>query len=89
MSSLKVLLAREKDSDSPKVNILLTESLISVYISLLISALSLYDPQMLFRLVANRLDTQTWAALFGGGNKTAVKQEQSSMPSESIYFSFV
>ncbi|XP_035825075.1 dmX-like protein 2 [Aplysia californica] len=80
VTSLKVLLAREKDEDAPKINVLLTESLISVYMSLLISAFSMYDPQMLYRLVANKLDAQTWAALFGGGNKTVVRLEKASVP---------
>ncbi|GFO28212.1 Dmx-like protein 2 [Plakobranchus ocellatus] len=79
VASLKVLLAREKDEDSPRINIMLTEALISVYMSLLISGLSMYDSQMLYRLVANKLDTQTWNALFGGGNKTAIKSDKIPM----------
>ncbi|GFS07033.1 DmX-like protein 2 [Elysia marginata] len=79
VASLKVLLAREKDDDSPRINIMLTEALISVYMSLLISGLSMYDSQMLYRLVANKLDTQTWNALFGGGNKMAIKTEKNPM----------
>ncbi|CAL1529694.1 unnamed protein product [Lymnaea stagnalis] len=76
VASLKVLMAKEKDEDAPKITVLLTESLIAVYMSLLISALSMFDPQMIYRLVANKLDAKTWAALFGGGNKTAVKIEK-------------
>ncbi|XP_059145859.1 dmX-like protein 2 isoform X3 [Physella acuta] len=76
VASLKVLLARERDEDAPKLTVLLTESLLAVYTSLLVSALSMYDPQMIYRLVANKLDRRTWAALFGGGNKTAIKSEK-------------
>lgn len=82
MTSLKVLLAREKDEDAPRLSVLLTESLIAVYMSLLISALSMYDSQMLYRLVANKLDAHTWGALFGGGNKTAVRSEKTALPSK-------
>ncbi|XP_055901191.1 dmX-like protein 2 isoform X3 [Biomphalaria glabrata] len=74
--SLQVLLARERDEDAPKINVMLIESLIAVYMSLLISALSMYDPQIIYRLVANKLDGKTWAALFGGGNKTPIKTDK-------------
>ncbi len=73
MTSLRVLLAREKDEDAPKLYILLCESLLAVYISLLINGLSTYDPLMLYRLIAHHFDAQTWSALFGGGVKTVVK----------------
>ncbi|CAC5419373.1 DMXL [Mytilus coruscus] len=73
VTSLRVLLAREKDEVAPKLNILLCESMIAVYISLLVNALAAYDCHMLYRLVAHRFHQQLWAALFGGGVKTALK----------------
>lgn len=75
MTSLRVMLAREKDENAPKLNILLCESLIAVYVSLLVSALAAYDCHMLYRLVNHKFDQQMWASLFGGGVKTIVKIE--------------
>lgn len=73
MTSLRVLLAREKDDVAPKLNILLCESMVAVFISLLVNALAAYDCHMLYRLVAHRFNQQLWSALFGGGVKTALK----------------
>ncbi|XP_071118494.1 dmX-like protein 2 isoform X1 [Haliotis cracherodii] len=73
VTSLRVLLAREKDEDAPKLNILLCESLLSVYVSMLINGLATYDPLMLYRLAAHVFDQQTWSALFGGGVKTVMR----------------
>ncbi|XP_052793147.1 dmX-like protein 2 isoform X3 [Mya arenaria] len=73
VTSLRVLLAREKDEDSPKLNILLTESLFAVYVSLLINALATFDCFMLYRLTAHKFDAKMWSSLFGGGVKTILK----------------
>ncbi|XP_060557818.1 dmX-like protein 2 isoform X5 [Ruditapes philippinarum] len=73
VTSLRVLLAREKDEDSPKLNILLTECLVAVYVSLVINALATYDCFLLYRLTAHKFDTQMWSSLFGGGVKTMIK----------------
>ena len=73
VTSLRVLLAREKDEDSPRLHILLTECLFAVYVSLLINALATYDCFLLYRLMAHKFDTQMWSSLFGGGVKTVVK----------------
>ena len=73
VTSLRVLLAKEKDEDAPKLNILLTETLVAVYVSLLISAMATYDCFMLYRLTAHRFDQQLWSSLFGGGVKTVVQ----------------
>ena len=76
-------MAREKDEDSPKLNILLTESLVSVYVSLLINALATYDCHMLYRLTAHKFDQQLWSSLFGGGVKTVLRVEQATLQSNS------
>lgn len=78
VTSLRVLLAREKDDAAPKLNILLCESMTAVYVSLLVNAMVAYDCHMLYRLVAHRFSQQLWAALFGGGVKTAVKLSTST-----------
>ncbi|KAK6180445.1 hypothetical protein SNE40_012599 [Patella caerulea] len=80
VTSLRVLLAREKDEDAPKLNILLCEALLAVYVSLLVNGLSTYDPLLLYRLVAHKFDEQTWCALFGGGVRTIIKANNSSIP---------
>ena len=59
VTSLRVLLAREKDDVAPKLNILLCESMTAVYVSLLVNALAAYDCHMLYRLVAHRFHVQS------------------------------
>nr|KAG5690690.1 hypothetical protein BaRGS_013476 [Batillaria attramentaria] len=76
VTSLHVLLLREKDEDSPKLQVLLCEALLAVYVSLLVTGMATFDPQILYRLLANKLDQQTWGALFGGGVKTVLKTEK-------------
>lgn len=70
---MRSLLAREKNTSATKLNILLTESLVAVYLSLLVHALCLYDANILYRLVGHPLVENTWRALFGGGMKKLVK----------------
>ena len=72
VSSLRVLLAREKDEDSPKLTILLAESLIAVYMCLVIYALAMYDANTLYRLAAHPFMERMFPALFGGGAKKLV-----------------
>ncbi|KAL3867333.1 hypothetical protein ACJMK2_044544 [Sinanodonta woodiana] len=79
VTSLRVLIARGKDEDAPKLNIMLCETLIAVYISLLINALSTYDCHLLYRLIAHKFDSRLWSALFGGGVKTVLRVSQSSV----------
>ena len=80
VTSLRVLLAREKDDDAPKLNSLLCETLVAVYISLLVNALAMYDTHMLYRLVAHRFEQNMWSALFGGGVKTVLKVANQNTP---------
>ncbi|PVD19781.1 hypothetical protein C0Q70_20272 [Pomacea canaliculata] len=76
VTSLHVLLMREKDEDAPKLHVMLCEALLAVYVTLLVTGLATYDPQILYRLLANKLDQQSWGALFGGGVKTVLKVEK-------------
>ncbi|XP_069136751.1 dmX-like protein 2 [Argopecten irradians] len=80
VTSLRVLLAQEKDDAAPKLNILCCESLIAVYVSLLVNAMAMYDCNMLYRLVSHRFEHQMWGALFGGGVKTALKVANNPHP---------
>ncbi|XP_033750320.1 dmX-like protein 2 [Pecten maximus] len=80
VTSLRVLLAQEKDDAAPKLNILCCESLVAVYVSLLVNAMAMYDCNMLYRLVSHRFEHQMWGALFGGGVKTALKVANNPHP---------
>ena len=81
------MLAREKDDNTPKLQILLCETLVGVYVSLLVTALATYDCSMLYKLIAHRFVQQMWGALFGGGSKTVLRVSDSQMPlSKYMYF---
>uniref|UniRef100_A0A8U8ANP3 RAVE complex protein Rav1 C-terminal domain-containing protein n=2 Tax=Geospiza parvula TaxID=87175 RepID=A0A8U8ANP3_GEOPR len=69
VSSLINLLSSAQDEDQPKLNILLCEAVVAVYLSLLIHALATNSCNELFRLAAHPLNSRMWAAVFGGGVK--------------------
>ncbi|XP_069316030.1 dmX-like protein 2 isoform X7 [Eulemur rufifrons] len=91
VSSLINLLSSAQDEDQPKLNILLCEAVVAVYLSLLIHALATNSSNELFRLAAHPLNNRMWAAVFGGGVKLVVKPRRQSenisappVPSEDI-----
>lgn len=69
VQSLRALLVRDKDEDSPKLHTLLCEAYCSVYLSQLLFALGACDSHVLFRLVTLPFENKNWSALFGGGVK--------------------
>jgi len=71
---------RSRDSNLPKLNVLLCETLVAVYVSWLCYALALYDANMLYRLVGHSFQESIWALLFGG---CAKKQVVVSTPNPS------
>ncbi|XP_059484944.1 dmX-like protein 2 [Neocloeon triangulifer] len=73
VTNLRALLAREKDEDTPKLNILLCEAFIATYMSLVVYAMSTCDCNILFRLVGQTFCNQTWASLYGGGVKKLLR----------------
>ncbi|CAG0879086.1 unnamed protein product [Darwinula stevensoni] len=81
--SLRALLARESDEDSPRLNILLCESFVAIYLSLLAFGFATCDCHILYRLVSQDFNDSTWATIFGGGVKKLVKVA-SSTPSKAI-----
>ncbi|ELU10253.1 hypothetical protein CAPTEDRAFT_201231 [Capitella teleta] len=81
VTSLRALLQREKDEDSPRLPILLAESLVSVYMSLLTHALATYDANILYRLVAHTFKEVIWHALFGGGVRNLIRLFTQDTPS--------
>lgn len=76
VSSLINLLGSIQEDDQPKLNVLLCEAVVGVYLSLLIHGLATQDSNELFRLVAHPLNNRTWAAVFGGGAKTIIKPKR-------------
>uniref|UniRef100_A0A8C9JMI8 Dmx like 2 n=1 Tax=Panthera tigris altaica TaxID=74533 RepID=A0A8C9JMI8_PANTA len=91
VSSLINLLSSAQDEDQPKLNILLCEAVVAVYLSLLIHALATNSSNELFRLAAHPLNNRMWAAVFGGGVKLVVKPQRQAeniaappVPSEDI-----
>ena len=87
MSSLQALLARERDENQPELNMLLTEAAVAVYTSLLIHSLTTYDPNLLYRLVANPFVERLWPALFGGGVKKLVRLNRKNADAKASEFS--
>ena len=74
------VLRREKDDETPNLNVLLCEIFVAVYMSLLSYALSSCDAQILYRLVSQRIGSGYWSHLFGGGAKRVIKVETSHSP---------
>lgn len=73
VTSLRALLAREKDEDSPKLTILLCEAFVASFMSLFVYALACCDSHILYRLVGQQFDNNTWSLLFGGGVKKLLR----------------
>uniref|UniRef100_A0A8C5PKG4 Dmx like 2 n=1 Tax=Leptobrachium leishanense TaxID=445787 RepID=A0A8C5PKG4_9ANUR len=80
VSSLINLLATAQDEDQPKLNIMLCEAVVAVFVSLLIHALATDSSTELFRLAAHPLNSRMWAAVFGGGVKLIVKPKKTPEP---------
>lgn len=80
VTNLRALLAREKDEDTPRLNILLCEAFVAAYMSLVTYALATCDCHILYRLAGQKFAEKTWATLFGGGVKKLLKVAQSANP---------
>ncbi|XP_053127959.1 dmX-like protein 2 isoform X3 [Hemicordylus capensis] len=78
VSSLINLLNTAQDEDQPKLNVLLCEAVVAVYLSLLVHALATNSCNELFRLAAHPLNNRMWAAVFGGGVKLVIKPRKLS-----------
>ena len=72
VQSLRALLAREKDDDSPKLHTLLCEAYVAVYMSQLLFALAACDSHLLYRLIGQSFTEQNWSHIFGGGAKKKI-----------------
>lgn len=77
VTNLRALLAREKDDDIPRLNVLLCESFVATFMALLVCALSSCDCHTLYRMAAHQFTDATWASLYGGGVKKLLRQPTS------------
>nr|XP_054588314.1 dmX-like protein 2 isoform X3 [Nothobranchius furzeri] len=80
VSSLISLLTSAREEDQPKLNVLLCEAVVAVYLSLLIHGLGTHNGNELFRLAAHPLNNRMWAAVFGGGAKVIIKPKRPELP---------
>lgn len=72
VQSLRALLARDKDEDSPKLHTLLCEAYVAIYMSQLTFAIAACDAHVLYRLVGLEFTESVWGNLFGGGAKKLI-----------------
>ena len=79
VTNLRALLAREKDEDIPRLNVLLTEAFVATYIALFIYALSACDCHILYRIAGQTFSDLSWATLYGGGVKKLLRNPTKSM----------
>ncbi|XP_001850447.2 dmX-like protein 2 isoform X2 [Culex quinquefasciatus] len=77
VTNLRALLAREKDEDTPRLNVLLCESFVATYMALFVYALTTCDCHILYRLAGQNFTDYTWSALYGGGVKKLLRKATS------------
>ena len=70
----RALLDRDKDEEMPNLIVLLCESFVAIYMSLLSYALATCDAHILYRLVGQNVANSLWSAVFGG--KVLVKYKR-------------
>ncbi|XP_031704218.1 dmX-like protein 2 isoform X8 [Anarrhichthys ocellatus] len=80
VSSLISLLTSAREEDQPRLNVLLCEGVMAVYLALLIHGLGTHSSNELFRLAAHPLNNRMWAAVFGGGAKVIIKPKRLEAP---------
>lgn len=78
VTSLRALLAREKDDDTPRLTVILCEAFASVYLALLLYGLCSYDCVILLHVTAHNFTQETWGKLFGGGTKKLLRTASTS-----------
>ncbi|XP_069561812.1 dmX-like protein 2 isoform X2 [Brachyistius frenatus] len=80
VSSLISLLTSAREEDQPRLNVLLCEAVVAVYLALLIHGLGTHSGNELFRLAAHPLNNRMWAAVFGGGAKVVIRPKRPDVP---------
>ncbi|XP_074603304.1 rabconnectin-3 alpha isoform X2 [Brevipalpus obovatus] len=87
VQSLRALLARDKDEDSPKLHTLLCEAYVGIYMSQLVFCIAACDAHVLYRLVGLEFNESVWSNLFGGGAKKlihVITQKPQLSPASSV-----
>uniref|UniRef100_A0A671XSN3 Dmx-like 2 n=1 Tax=Sparus aurata TaxID=8175 RepID=A0A671XSN3_SPAAU len=84
VSSLISLLTSAREEDQPRLNVLLCEAVVAVYLALLIHGLGTHSSNELFRLAAHPLNNRVWAAVFGGGAKVIIKPKRPEAPPDML-----
>ncbi|KAJ8247851.1 hypothetical protein GJAV_G00251230 [Gymnothorax javanicus] len=84
VSSLITLVSSAQGEDQPKLNVMLCEAVVAVYLSLLIHGLGTHSSNELFRLAAHPLNNRMWAAVFGGGAKLIIKPKRPPEPAPAV-----
>ncbi|KAG4080274.1 hypothetical protein HA402_010766 [Bradysia odoriphaga] len=79
VTNLRALLAREKDEDTPRLNVLLCEAFMATFMSLLVYGLATCDCHILYRLAGQKFSNATWAYLYGGGIKKLLRKATTQM----------
>lgn len=74
VANLRALLAREKDEDTPRLNVLLSEAFMATFMSLLVYALCTCDCHILYRLAGQKFSNYSWGNLYGGGIKKLLRK---------------
>lgn len=73
VTSLRALLAREKDEDTPRLTVLLCEAFTATYLALLLYGLVTCDCVILFHVTGHNFYSEIWGKLFGGGVKKLLR----------------
>lgn len=60
VTSLRALLAREKDEDTPRLTVILCESFVAVYLALLLYGMVTCDCIILYHVTAHSFDADVW-----------------------------
>lgn len=60
VTSLRALLARERDEDTPRLTVLLCEAFTCTYLALLLYGMVTCDCVILFHVTAHNLDSHVW-----------------------------
>ncbi|KFB47233.1 AGAP010490-PA-like protein [Anopheles sinensis] len=84
VTNLRALLAREKDEDTPRLNVLLCESFVAAYMALFVYALTTCDSHILYRLAGQNFTDSSWSSLFGGGVKKLLRKATSQTAQAAV-----
>ena len=80
VQNLVALLSREKDDDTPNLQVLLAECFLAVYMALFAYAFTAYDSRWLYRLSAHPITPQMFATVFGGGGEKKLSSNKAQPP---------